>query len=188
LKHTLATLKAALSRSPLRRVEGRLVRWVPHLDLGAKPDWLFASRKARRYNPSGVMCVYFAENPEVAREECREQWLGTPAEHQPVTEFSAQVRLERVLDLTDTATLKAIGLESTWLAGSWRRANGAALTQLLGQAVNESGFCCAIRYQSVAAMKKGVSGANVVIFRKQIAAPDFVKVLGPTKKPLQEWP
>jgi len=32
------------------------------------------------------------------------------------------------------------------------------------------------------------AGANLVVFRDVLKAPDFVRILGPTSQPLQQWP
>lgn len=46
----------------------------------------------------------------------------------------------------------------------------------------------AIRFPSDASRAQGLDGANVVIYRSCVYRPDFVRILGPTRKPLQKWP
>ena len=98
------------------------------------------------------------------------------------------MELRRVLDLTNDTTLKAINVAAKDLLKNWRRASQPTLTQLLGQAVNETGLFSAIRFPSKAAAIGGPAGINFVIFRSCVRSPDVVRILGPTNKPLQEWP
>ena len=62
------------------------------------------------------------------------------------------------------------------------------LTQVLGLALTQQADISAIRFESDAARAAGFAGFNVVIFRDCVRAPDYVKILGPTKKPLEQWP
>jgi hypothetical protein len=188
LKHTLASLKVALKKAPAVSVRTKLTRLVPELDLGPSPDWLFTSGKPGRYNPAGVDCVYFGETREVAQSEYENYWKRLAGANQPVTTYYAAVVLRRVLDLTDDVTVKALGVNTKDLFTNWRRSKQPTLTQLLGQAVNETGLVSAIRYPSKAAVAYGKAGVNFVIFRDCVRAPDSVRILGPARKPLQKWP
>ena len=188
MRHDLASLKAALAATPAVKAKARLTRLVPQLDLGASPDWLFTSGKPNRYNPAGVRCVYFAEVQEVAQAEYDAYWKGTGRGSQPVTTYYCEVVLHRVLDLTDVATLRKLKVDAKDLLKNWRRARHKTLTQLIGQAVNETGLFSAIRYPSKAAAGRSQRGANFVIFRACVRSPDSVRILGPTSSPLQEWP
>jgi hypothetical protein len=188
LTHDLASLKAVLAVAPAKVVKAQLARLVPQLDLGPSPEWLVTSGKPSRYSPAGVNCVYFSEAKEVAQTEYDSYWQGRTGENQPVTMYYAEVALHRVLDLTSEATLKAIKVDAKDLLKNWRRAKHRTLTQLIGQAVNETGFFSAIRYPSKPAGGRGQPGANLVIFRDCVRRPDSVRILGPTKRPLQEWP
>ncbi len=156
-----------------------------HLAARNPPDWLYASGGRNRYNPAGIHCIYFGEISEVARAEYEEAWRGLAGHDQPVTTYYADVVLHRVLDLTVMATLKGMKLDSTELFKAWRKARHPTVTQLLGQAVNASGLFSAIRFPSSAARIAGFVGSNLVIFRDSVLRPDFVKILGPTRKPLQ---
>jgi len=166
----------------------KLARLVPQLALGASPNWLFTSGKPNRYNPAGVNCVYFAETRNIAQAEYDDYWKGLAGANQPVTTYFADVRLQRVLDLTNKATLKALGVDAQDLFKNWRRAKHPTLTQLLGQALSETGVFSAIRYPSKAAAGRGHGGINLVIFQDCVRSPDAVRILGPDSKPLQEWP
>lgn len=189
MKDDLTALKASLAAcSPVPLTVNKLARLVPQLALGASPNWLFTSGKPNRYNPAGVNCVYFAETRDIAQAEYDDYWKGLWGANQPVTTYFAEARLQRVLDLTDKVTLKALRVDSIDLFKNWRRAKHPTLTQLLGQAVSETGIFSAIRYPSKTTAGRGQAGVNLVIFRGCVHSPDTVRILGPDRKPPQEWP
>ena len=189
MKHDLTWLKTALAHAPARPVKaGGWARLVPQLDLGASPNWLFTSGKPNRFNPSGVNCVYFSETREVAQMEYDDRWKGLTGAQQPVTTYFAEVKLQRVLDLTDAATLKVLDLDTQDLFMKWRTAERPTPTQLLGQAVSETGLFCAILFPSKAAADRGREGTNLAIFRDCLRPPNALRISGPGSKPLQEWP
>jgi RES domain-containing protein len=148
------------------------------------PDWLYCSCEPGRYNPKNVACVYFADGGRTARAEhaCNEQ-----NEAQPIVFFSAKVRLRNVLDLTNTKYLRILGVSRAQLFEDWERKK-ISVTQLLGAAVGKHPKFSAIMFPSAAAREAGFRGKNIVIFRGSVQWPDFVHILGPTKKPLQRWP
>ena len=188
MKRRLESLQAALAKAAAVSVKARLCRLVPQLDLGGAPDWLFTSGKPNRYNPRGVDCIYFSESAETAQAEHDSFWRRTAGESQPVTTFYAQVKLGRVLDLTDGATLKVLGIKKKDLSASWRRAKSPTLTQMLGREVSESRLFSAIRYPSEPAKTEGKEGCNLVIFKGNVKSPDQVEILGRGTSPLQKWP
>ena len=190
MTHNLASLKAAIAAAPAIAFKGTLERLVPFNDLVKyhPTDWLYTSGKPSRYNPNGVNCIYFGETVGVAQEEYKNRVKGLAVKNQPVTTYSAAIELRRVLDLTDAATLKALKVNAKDLLKSWRRAKQPTLTQLLGQAVNETGLFSAVRFPSQVTAKHGQKGVNLVIFRDCVKKPDSVCILGPTRKPLQRWP
>jgi len=190
LSHDLTSLKKALATAPAMTVKAKLFRRVEFLALVSitPPNWLYTSGKPQRYNPAGVHCVYFGADVNVTRTEFEGIWQGLKGANQPATDYGASVDLQRVLDLTSAATLKALKVNFKDLFKSWRRAKTPTLTQLLGQAVSESGLFAAICYPSKAAAGRGQAGVNFVVFRDCVKHPDSVEILGPTSKPLQKWP
>ena len=102
--------------------------------------------------------------------------------------YFAEVSLDRVLDLADNRKLKALGLKPRDLAAHWQIARSSTKTQELGLEVSQQQRIAAIRFPSDAARAAGFAGFNVVIFHACVTAPNFVRILGPTKKPLQQWP
>lgn len=190
MKHDLASLKAALTRAPATVIDTTLIRRVEYLALikYTPANWLYTSGRANRYNPPGVHCVYFGTDSAVVRSEYEEMWKGLEGEHQPATEYKASVKLHRVLDLTDPATLTWLGVTEDDLFAPWRFSKDATVTQLIGLAVYETGLFSAIRYPSNAIHDLEKAGANVVIFRDCVKAPDSVLILGNALDPLQKWP
>jgi RES domain-containing protein len=148
-------------------------------------DYLFMSGRPSRFNTAGVKCVYFAEDEDTAAAEYERH---TRPLHQPFATFFANVELTAVLDLCSAATQKALGLSAHDLKANWVRATRPTATQLLGEAVSQQARLAAIRFPSDAARMKGFAGANVVIFYDTMRSPDYVHILGLTKKPLQKWP
>jgi RES domain-containing protein len=184
----LNELLGLLRELPDRRVRKTLVRCVEldSLIASGKPDFLFTSGKADRYNVKDIDCLYFAEDEETARAEHRCQ--DTPAQmHRPVCMFFANVSLN-VVDLTDKAVRKSMGFTEKDLAAAWERARNPTRSQLLGTAVNKLATFAAIRYPSDAARAHGFAGNNMVVFRGCVRRSCFVRVLGPGRRTLQCWP
>lgn len=181
------SIAAALPSAPTRQLRATLVRRVPLSPLIKSGTWdyLFTSGRPSRFNTAGVKCVYFAEDEATAAAEYERH--SRPL-HQPFATLFADVELAAVLDLCSAASLKALGLTAHDLKANWVRAKRPTATQLLGEAVSRQVGLAAIRFPSDAARVKGFAGANVVIFYDTMLSPDFVHILGPTKKPLQKWP
>ena len=188
----VGTILERLKGAPTAPLSGTLVRCVA---LGAllspgTPEFLYTSGRANRYNPPGVECIYFSEGERTARAEYDRVWGAALAKaaRQPLVTFFAEVRLAHVLDLTTAETRKALRLSVDDLHARWRLAKKPVRTQMLGLAVSLQGRISAIRFPSDATKAAGFSGANVVIFRKVVHRPDRVRILGPTRNPLEEWP
>ncbi|HWQ92958.1 MAG TPA: RES domain-containing protein, partial [Clostridia bacterium] len=114
---------------------------------------------------------------------------GAAGAKQPFATYFAKVRLTNVLDLTDPEVLLLLRLKFKDLYADWRGASSPTKTQLLGLAVSAPhSNIAAIRYPSRAAQSTRTAATNLVIFPNQISAPDYVRILGPQKRPLQAWP
>jgi RES domain-containing protein len=177
----------ALQLAPTRKLQATLVRRVPLSPLieSGHVDYLFMSGRPYRFNTAGVRCIYFAEDEATAAAEYERH---TSPFRQPVATYFAEVALGAVLDLCSTQTLEAVGMTRRHLRVTWVRARRPTVAQLLGEAVSLQTRISAIRFPSEAARLKGCAGANVVIFRDCVRRPDFLRILGPTRKPLQHWP
>lgn len=183
-----------LAQAPARTLRGIVVRAVAAValfpaGLPASPDFLFTSGRENRYNPAGTICLYWSEDEATALAEYRRQFQGLQwGRSQPVTLFQAQIQLTRVLDLADTSTRQSVGVTQRHLDADWGGGLPPTVAQKIGAAVAQRGLFCAIRYRSIAASKMGETGCNLVIFKRCLNPPDFVRVLGPFHKPLQAWP
>ena len=183
-------LATALASVPVAAFQRKLARVVAldGLEKINPHDWLYSTRRPYRYNLAGAECVYFSETREVAQTEYDSYWQGLPGEFQPLATYHAEVSLRRVLDLTDPSVLAQLKIQRRHLFLPWRTAKRPVLTQRLGAAVLATKLFGAIRYPSRAAEALGRSGTNFVLFRAGIQAPDFVHILGPNDRTLQQWP
>jgi len=183
-------IRAALAGAPVQPLRATLVRCVALLPLtaGVTPDYLLASGRANRYNPAGVDCIYFSEDERTARAEYGRRFGRGASAFQPLGTYFAEVELTKVLNLEDEPTRHALQLEAKDMTVRWEFAHKATRTQLLGWVVSQQRAIAAIRFPSDAARAAGFAGFNVVIFRDGVRRPDFVRILGPTRKPLQQWP
>lgn len=190
MTHDLASLQVAFAAVKATPLTGQLARVVPlnSLESVAPHNWLYISGRAYRYNLAGSSCIYFSETREVAQLEYDSYWHGLPGQHQPAATYYADISIARILDLADVAVLTQLGIDRKELFIPWRTAKRPTLTQLIGTAVLKTNYFSAIRYPSNAAEAIGKLGNNLVIFRDSIRKPDFVCILGPSGKTLQEWP
>lgn len=111
-----------------------------------------------------LLCIYFSETLDVAKMEYDSYLLGLPGAHQPIVIISADVKIARVLDLTDATVLKTLGVDRKDLFMSWRLVASPTVTQLIGTALIETDLYAAIHYPSDAAEKAGKTGVNFAIF------------------------
>jgi RES domain-containing protein len=186
----LAAIARRLAKTPRIAVRALLVRRVPLEALTniIPPNFLFTSKRANRYNPAGVECLYFSEDEDTAKLEYERFWAGLLGDKQPFVTYFARVRLHNVLDLTIDSNLSRLKLKPQDLHEDWRKAIKPTKTQLLGLAIATWTRISGIRYPSDAASAASSAGTNLVLFRATIQKPDYVKILGPKKQPLQCWP
>jgi RES domain-containing protein len=180
------TLTERLGRIRPIKVNSIWVSATPFFELSRNhpPDWLCTSGKAGRYNLKNIACIYFAENDRTAKAE---HFCNDDKGRQPLVYYNVEVSLKHVLDLTDPKKLKALHLAKSNLFEKWEVKDGVP-TQFVGEAVADTQFFCAILFPSAAAKEAGFRGKNLVVFRDSVKRPDFIRVLGPTKRPLQKWP
>lgn len=124
-------------------------------------------RHGGRYNPMGAFgAIYCGENPAVCAAEIRKR-----AEHHPVPRHRLariQLGLHRVLDLTDPATLTALGLRAEDLvADNWEP------TQRIGAAARAAGF------EGLLVPSAAGPGRNLVIFPDRLDTRSRIRSLGP---------
>src|ERR1035441_634720 len=183
-------MRVALAGAPVVPLRSTLVRCVALLPLtaGGTPDYLFTSGRANRCNPAGVAVIYFSEDERTARAEYGRRFGQGTGALQPMGIYFAEVELARVLDLGDEPTRHALNLKPRDLTVRWQFAQKPTRTQLVGLAVSQQMAIAAVRFPSQAAQAAGFVGFNVAIFCDCVRRPDSVRILGPTKKPLQKWP
>jgi len=149
-------------------------------------DFLYTSGKAGRYNLSSMPCIYGAEDQATAGAESERYRKGRTVS---LTTYWIKVTGD-LLDLGDAKVLKALQFTPEELYAPWRglSTQGPTKTQLLGQAVAESGRFCGIRFPADAAKQRGFSGYNVVIFREGVKAPWSVVVSNDQGEEVSRWP
>ncbi len=190
--HSLQTILSSLPRTSF---EGILYRAV---DLEAlfgfhrplpypQPLPLFsegARQRGARYTPlGGPASLYLALDPQTAYAEANrvhtQVWSGAAATSPalpPTVLISVRVRLETILELTDTAVQHALQITERDLLRPWRLAQSRGQqveTQVLGKAVFDSGSFQAMRYPS--AQSWGTQ--CVVVFPERLATPAYVETV-----------
>lgn len=156
--------------------------WLKALTASLPPDFLFTSGKPNRYNPAGVCCIYLAENVDTAILE-----LTRGAVSEPYVVFRGEPKLP-ALDLTDPATIAAVGFSQEDLIEEWFGETTPTKTQQLGLAVSQQSKFAAIRYHSVATSPNGVAGTNLVVFKDSVVAPAELRILTGDQNLIQVWP
>jgi RES domain-containing protein len=193
-------LAESLQTIPLGRFRGSLVRAVhagtlygfrhgptyeprPLFDLGP------ARAGARFTPPRGAPALYLATDVDTSLRELLQAPAETRLELLPAAKaivvFTANVRVDAVLDLTRDETLSAIGTTRAELAGPWRyrRDRRTPPTHVLGRAVADSGRIQAVRFAST----KG-GGDCFMVLTRTIVAPAYVRVTDPESKLVQTIP
>jgi RES domain-containing protein len=184
----LAQLKVALAKVNLISVHGPWSRAVPYRHLSGppagqtgKPQPLWGGAAtyagARFTRKGGAESLYLADNPITACVEVYGLVLlpkgPTMLRLPPMVLLSVEGAVSHVLDLTDSATLTALGTSEQEVTGLWVTSNNPP-TQSLGQAAYDCGRISGIRYGSAR-----VAGAhNLVVFPDALGlvATDYLQV------------
>ncbi len=188
---TPPSLNDALSKIKLAAVHGpwwRIVAFRYLLKKPAKPLYAAGSKiDGARFTPQGSFdSLYLAGDQVTALSEVNSlvQLPGGPLSvpAPPVTLFAVQGIVTRVLDLTDTSTLVALGTNEQEMTGSWVKLVNPP-SQVLAQAAYDSGMIAAIQYGSA----KHLGKKNIVVFpeRLKTAASDYLEVYDPDGNLLQ---
>lgn len=107
---------------------------------------LGAKKHGGRYNQKGLFEVlYLAPDPETALKEGRKSFSSYLP---PTAVITAEVQLQKVVDLQNEGVLKELGIRSENLFMSWALAEKETYTQKLGRLIYESKLFEAIRYPS----------------------------------------
>ena len=147
-----------------------------------------------RYTPRrGMATLYMAEDRETAFAEAhhigasiRRQRPTVDEPRRPTVVVSVKVRLDSVLDVSDSSVQAALGTDLGELLRPWRRAQrrGPVPTQELGLAAFASGRFQAIRYPSAR-----LSGrCCLAVFTDRVVPPAYVEVYDPDRNIDQRIP
>jgi RES domain-containing protein len=184
LATALANAKLASAHGPWSRAIGYryLLSPPPGVTGPPQPLWGSAAKLAgARFTPqAGFDSIYLAQDPITAFIEVSALVLlpggPVPVRTAPWVVVSVDGILNNLLDLTDTATLAALGTTAQEVTGTWA-ATMHPPTQLLGQLAYDSGRIAGIKYASA----KHPGGLNLVVFpdRIPVAAGNFLEVYDP---------
>lgn len=146
---------------------------------------LGAKRAGGRWNPSASFAaVYASLAPETALAEylAHHRYYGFPdSDAMPYVMVGVEAVLQKVLDLTDGAVRRALGVsEARMLDGGWRTVVlHESLTQAVGRLAFEAGLEAILVPSSAAP-----GGANLVVFPGNVWPPDsFVRAVNRDKLP-----
>jgi RES domain-containing protein len=184
-------LAAALAAAKLTSAHGPWARTVeyrhllgppPALTGPPQPLWGGAARLAgARFTPQGSFdSIYLAQHPITAFIEVSALVMlpggPVPVYTPPWVIVTVDGILNNLLDLTDTATLAALGTTAQEVTGTWATIPHPP-TQLLGQLAYDSGRITGLKYASA----KHPGGLNLVVFpdRIPVAAGSFLEVYDP---------
>ncbi len=184
--HKEARLKAALTKAKRVAVHGPWSRAVEFRHLHTRkpaPLWGGASKiHGARFTPkSGFESIYLAWDSVTALAEVQSLAFLAGSLFQPLAPpwvlMSVKGIVSGVLDLTDPATLNALGTNEQEISGAWLT-SAHPPTQLLAQVAYDSGIVVGIKYPSARNVGGGV---NLVVFpdRLPLAATDFLEVFDP---------
>jgi RES domain-containing protein len=178
---TLSKADAGTFVGPVYRViSGTLI--IKNLDF----EHLRAGTAVGRCNPPGVARIYMSLQKETAQSEFDyyERKAGFDPALSDSYSFAADVKLTRVLDLRLARTRRQVGITLTEIRKEWDDPALVVPTRLqsIGSLIARGyGGFSAMIYPS--AQRRG--GHNIVIFRDQIASPDYVTPL--SAKATKEW-
>ncbi len=154
----------------------------PGLTGPPQPLWGGAAKTAgARFTPAGSFdSIYLAHDPITAFIEVSALVLlpggPVPVRSAPWVVISVDGIINNLLDLTDPATLTALGTTAQEMTGTWATLPHPP-TQLLGQLAHDSGRIAGIKYASA----KHPGGINVVVFpdRITVAPGNYLEVYDP---------
>lgn len=178
--HPLETLIEILPTISPQSVSRTYFRAVDYDALRSKdpPNALWSGgpkEKGQRFTPpGGPDCLYVSETMPTAITEMR-GLFSTVAPLLPFVVISIQVRLDRVLDITNPETQLRLGTSLTELTASWELQMSDNLpvpTHTLAEAAFSTGRFQAIRFAS--AQVEGE--ANLMIWTGLVSGSNFVEV------------
>ncbi len=184
LAAALTSVDLVSAHGPWSRVVGyrHLLGPPPGMIGPPRPLWGGAARiVGARFTPKGSFdSIYLAGDPITALIEVSALVTlpGGPAlaRTPPWVIVSADGILNSLLDLTAASALAVLGTSEQEMTGTWVKARNPP-TQMLAQAVYDSGRVAGIKYRSA----KNIDGLNIVVFPDKIpvSAGNYLEVYDP---------
>jgi RES domain-containing protein len=178
--------KKLLKSAPRTGFKGNLVRCVAQgvFDGGSPPSYLFTSGKPGRCNPKGTLCLYMSEDRATAQAEYDKQYLGP----QPFITFYGEFEVKAIIDLANPAIQSHFEFGRDDFFKSYRLKTHPTPLQCLGLEISKQSTVAGVRFPSAACHTAGSIGNNFVVYKKALSWSDSLKILGPGKTILEEWP
>lgn len=139
-----------------------------------------AAKVGGRWNPKGLEAIYASLDVETATLEAYQDFIyrGFPMTAiTPRVTAAAKVALSKVLDLTDSKILKALGFtQKTLIQEDWRalqKAGEESWTQAIGRGSGIAKFEALI-----VASARNRDGKNIVIFPQSLSNASKIDILG----------
>lgn len=153
-------------------------------DDGKAPNYLFTSANISRCNPKGVHCLYLGMDIITAQTEFEKYYPDIP----PSILYRVDLTAASIIDLSDNATRRHLGITDDDLFGSFRLKSNPTPLQMLGFEVSQQCKITAIKFPSAACHAIHSPGNNIVIFKSSLKAPDSLKLYDPNNTSPDQWP
>jgi len=185
-------LQTALRATPAVRYVGKAFRAMPGGDVvrNLTFEHLWAGSGEGRCNPSGVGRLHLSAEKKTALAEFRYYAAkgGLDPDLAESHEFAAEVKLARVLYLTDGATRRLVGITLSQILADWESdpllpPPPPTRLQSIGYWISKGhGNFSAILYPA----RRRSRGRNLVIFKGRLGPSDSISPL--SKHPTRSWP
>jgi RES domain-containing protein len=185
-------LQAALNTTGAIAYEKRAFRFIPGSAVvrNLHFEHLWAGTGAGRCNPDGIARLYLSTDRQTAQAEFdhHQSRSGIDPKYADFYSFAVEVKLARVLDLTDEPTRTHLDITLDEILEEWESdpllpPPPATRLQAIGYWISTGfGNFSAILYPS----GRRETGYNLVIFKEQLGPGDSVSPTSPT--PTKGWP
>jgi RES domain-containing protein len=145
-----------------------------------------AAKAGGRWNRKGIEAIYASLDVQTATVEAYQDFIyrGLPlTDVTPRVTAGAKVKLEKVLDLTDSKILKKFGFTKKELVKEDWRALQKAGEESWTQAIGRGAYLARFEALIVSSARRN-SGKNIVIFPKNVVATSTIDILGADQLPV----
>ena len=185
-------LKAALAAAVPIRFDGPAFRVMPGGDaiLNASFEHLWAGSGAGRCNPAGVSRLHLSVAKKTAQAEFRfyAGRGGIDPDLAESYEFAADVKLARVLDLTDGEVRRGLGITRDQILADWEP--DPLLPPPPPTRLQSIGYWVSLGFGNISAIlypsRRRSMGRNIVIFKSRLSPGDSIDPR--SKNPTKSWP